>query len=454
MSRFLTTSVAYIGLRQVLIFLALTMLTMGFVYLFEATYIDKVSQRQLSEFIHAAEMADQRGGPQQVLKMLTIQENSPKERGSCYALLLDARGRKLAGRLELWPLAIKPFQPPKLFWTTPGFLTDTEEDEPTYWPAMATVLSDGSRLLVVRHQELGEKIREVAIPTIWLTLLSFTLGAFYMVFTLGMRLLEKVDALNIVLAEFEEGDLSRRVAIRGEKDEFALLGTHLNSLFDRMESLITSLRRVTADVAHDLRSPLARISTRLEVTLLNPQEEKEYRKVLEETLRDTKYLTDTFNSLLYIGQLEAERVPLKKQTLNLSLLVEEMVGLYAEEDDTIHQSIQSEVVFTGERELLQRVLSNLLENAIKFSPEPGSITVLLSRQERFVELVVSDRGIGIPPEARRLVFERFYRLDAARSTWGSGLGLSLVRAAVKAHGGEVILGDNHPGLRVVVRLPL
>lgn len=275
-----------------------------------------------------------------------------------------------------------------------------------------------------------------------------------MVFTLGMRLLEKVDALNIVLAEFEEGDLSRRVAIRGEKDEFALLGTHLNSLFDRMESLITSLRRVTADVAHDLRSPLARISTRLEVTLLNPQEEKEYRKVLEETLRDTKYLTDTFNSLLYIGQLEAERVPLKKQTLNLSLLVEEMVGLYAEEDDTIHQSIQSEVVFTGERELLQRVLSNLLENAIKFSPEPGSITVLLSRQERFVELVVSDRGIGIPPEARRLVFERFYRLDAARSTWGSGLGLSLVRAAVKAHGGEVILGDNHPGLRVVVRLPL
>lgn len=454
MSRFLTTSVAYIGLRQVLVFLAFTLTTMGLVYLLEATYIDKVSKHQLTEFVHSAQMADRRGGVPQVQKMLAIHEKTPKERGSCYALLVDAKGRKLAGRLESWPATIKPSEPPKLFKTTPQFLEATEEDVPTYWPAVAVVLGDGSILLVVRHQEFGERIREVAIPTLWLTLVSFTLGAFYMVFTLGIRLLEKVDALNVVLAEFEDGDLSRRVATRGEKDEFALLGSHLNSLFDRMESLITSLRRVTADVAHDLRSPLTRISTRLEVTLLNTKDEQEYRRVIEETLRDTQYLTATFNSLLYIGQLEAERVPLKKQRLNLSVLVEEMVSLYAEADDTIHQSIEPDISFTGERELLQRVLSNLLENAIKFSPEPGTITVSLTKRERFVELAVGDRGPGIPSEARRLVFERFYRLDAARSTSGSGLGLSLVRVAVRAHGGEVYLKDNNPGLRVVVRLPL
>lgn len=453
MKRFIDTSIARIGWRQIQIFLVITVLTMSLVYLFEATYIGSESKARLREITQAAQLADARGGLSDVLKEISYRENLPKERGSCYTMLVAPNGRKIGGSLDFWPPNIDLSGTPRLFWTTPEFLASTKEDDPTYWPGEGVELRDGTRLLVVRHQELGEEIREVAIPTLWLTLLSFTLGAFLMVFSLGITLLKRVNSLNRILQSFEEGDFSQRVPALEGKDEFELLGSHLNSMFNRVEGLVVSLRRVTADVAHDLRNPLTRICSRLEVTLLKPHPREVYEEVLTETLEDLKHLTDTFNSLLYIGQLEAERVPIKKQELDLSELVDEMAGLYSEDDNPIAMDIQSGLAIKGERELLQRVLSNLLENALKFSPEPGTVSVTLEREQKECVLKVKDRGPGIPEESRGLVFERFFRAETARSTPGSGLGLSLVRAAVRAHGGSVTLHGNDPGLCVEVRLP-
>lgn len=452
MKRFVDTSVAKIGWRHIKIFLAVTLLTMSLVYLFEACYIGSESAERLQEITSAIQLADSRGGLRGVLEELTYRENVRKERGSCYTMLVDSRGRKLAGALEVWPPEILVGREPKLFWTTPEFLASTKEDDPTYWPGVAVALRDGSRLLVVRHQELGEEIREMAIPTLWLTLLSFTFGALLMVFSLGMSLLRRVDHFNQVLQCFEDGDLSQRVLQQNNRDEFDLLATHLNSMFNRVEGHVGNLRRLTADVAHDLRGPLTRISSRLEVTLLKSHERPYYEQILQDTLRDLNGVTDTFNSLLYIGRLEAERVPLEKQSLDLAALVEDMVSLYSQDEHSIDTWIEP-VLIDGERELLQRVLSNLLENALKFSPQPGTVSVTLMEGNRECLLMVSDRGPGIPEPDRELVFERFYRAEAARSTPGSGLGLSLVRAAVRAHGGRVVLADNGPGLCVTVRLP-
>jgi len=252
-----------------------------------------------------------------------------------------------------------------------------------------------------------------------------------------------------------EGELSRRVSLSGQDDEFDELASHLNAMLERNEKLITGMRQVTDNVAHDLRRPLARVRNRIEVTLMERRNSDDYRMVLEETLEDANELMKTFKALLEIAQAEAGSFRGEWKAVDLSTMLEELGGLYLDEAEVRHKRFELQIKpglkVTGNRHLLAQAISNLLDNAFKYTPNSSTIRLQAVLEAGHVLLSVSDNGPGIAVEQRDKVFERFVRLEPDRSTMGNGLGLSLVKAVAGLHKAELTLEDNQPGLRVVLR---
>ncbi|MCP5421029.1 MAG: HAMP domain-containing protein [Gammaproteobacteria bacterium] len=318
---------------------------------------------------------------------------------------------------------------------------------------LMTVLPNNYRLLVGRDLNderalLNHNLR-VVLLVIVITVLLATLGSV----VLGRHTLRRIDAVNRTANAIVAGDLTRRVAITPRNDEFDELGRMLNAMLERIEQLMTGMRQVTDNVAHDLRSPLNRLRNRLDITLLEARTPDEYRSVLEQSIGETDEILKTFNALLSIAQAEAG-IQRDWSQLDLATLVEDLADLYGalaeERGIAFHWSIESQAQVRGNRQLLAQALSNLLDNAVKYTPTGGHIELKSTLIDKAPALVVSDSGPGIPSSLRERVLERFVRLDNARSSPGNGLGLSLVKAVARLHGAVLRLEDNQPGLRVMV----
>jgi signal transduction histidine kinase len=245
--------------------------------------------------------------------------------------------------------------------------------------------------------------------------------------------------------------------MRGTDDEFDRLARSLNEMLARIEELMTGMRVVTDSVAHDLRSPLTRLKARLELALAKPEDPAEHGEALETALEETDGLLKMLSSLLEIARTEAGLDRGHMAAIDLGDMIDNLAELYepAAEEKGLSLDVEtaSDAIVTGHRELLAQAASNLIENAIKFSDEGGSIDVQVRRVEGSTTLVISDRGPGIPEADRDAVLQRFVRLDSARSTRGTGLGLSLVAAVAKLHGATLEFGDNAPGLVVTLTFP-
>lgn len=423
---------------------------MGAVLWLESHFISDKAIHTLRESEKALQESYRRAGLPGVISEVERESRSFRTGGDAlYYLLVDGSGQHLAGRLMEIPVG-RFSESPQLFWTTKEFLRATHEDEPTYWPGVLIPFPDGSQCFISLHYELGEEIREIALPTLLLSILITLIWSSILSVSLNRTLYSRVAHVNQVIYSYQKGDLSKRLDTSAVDDEFEALSSHLNSLFENLERLIIGMRRVTADVAHDLRSPLTRVKTRFEVTLLSEREPEEYVEVLEESLEDVSRLVDVFNSLLKLGQLEAKKEPFERKKVDLNDIVSKLSSLFqgtrleVESDDNCY--------VMGNTDLLLRMLSNLVENALKFSPEEQPVRLSVRRVNGEIAIYVQDRGPGIPAEKHGLVTERFYRGDRARSTPGNGLGLSLVKAVVDNLDGKLLLEDNAPGLRVVVRL--
>lgn len=376
-----------------------------------------------------------------------------------FFLLASAAGERIAGNLIGWPKESEiPFDDAiESVWLEDNILPIKVDDDEVYWPVIATEFSDGTRLLITRSVAQLQKLNEL-VDVLVEVLGAAMLLSVAMSISIGRTILRRIEAVSVTATEIMAGDLSRRIAVSTRNDEFDTLAGRLNAMLERIEALITGIRNVTDDVAHDLRSPLTRLRNNLEITLLEKRGEQEYRHAIAKAVEETESLINTFNSLLRIAQVESGNHRDQWERFDLGALVSDLANIYrplAEERG--QQLIESGVgscSLLGNRDLIAQVFSNLLDNAVKYTPRAGVIELQMKRAAGCVEVTVSDTGPGIPAADRKRVFDRFTRLDASRSLPGNGLGLSLVRASCRLHGADIVLEDADPGLAVKIRFPL
>ncbi len=314
-------------------------------------------------------------------------------------------------------------------------------------------LRGGFRLLVGR--DLGEQLRFSSVLAgalrFWLFAVVVMAGATW--FFVSRRVMKRIDGIAATSQTIMHGDLSRRLPIAGNGDEFDRLATNLNDMLERIELLMQGMKDVTDNIAHDLKTPLNRMRTRVETVLREGKGEGDYREALQATIEDSDNLIRIFDALLRIARVEAMSPEAGMEPFDLKAVVEEMADLYAplieDEGGRLSLDVGEAGKVIGSRDLIAQAVVNLIENALKYGrPETGEPVISIKaalRGDRMV-LSVSDNGPGISGQDRERVTGRFVRLDASRSEPGYGLGLSLVRAIARLHGGQLHLQDAGPGL--------
>lgn len=443
-----------IALRYAGINAVLLMLGLGLLFWAGSRYVDEQISTGLKQRANELVRIDQAKGRNALIETLNAQQTIDVKYRRHF-LLISADGQILAGDLQAWPSALEHYGRVSNIWIDGSLVKRQGESVDGYWPMIAEHLPDGARLLLAQGLEQAEELQEIMLSTI-ITILLVSVGlALAMGWFIGRTLLARIDKINATALAITSGDLSRRVPLGDRHDEFDELAAHLNTMLLRIEQLLNGMRQVTDNVAHDLRKPLSRLRNRLEITLLEQREPAEYRQVIGETIEDADDLIRTFNALLEIAQTEAGSFRGEWQSVDLSSLLTELGRLYRElaetENKTLSIRVQGGLHVAGNRHLLAQAVSNLLDNAIKFSSAAGKIALEAWQREDGVTVQISDNGPGIPADRYVYVMERFSRLDNARSMSGSGLGLSLVKAVTELHKAELKLADNRPGLRAMIK---
>lgn len=371
-------------------------------------------------------------------------------------LLVDRNFTPLAGNISRWP----DERPDAEGWVTfrLEFPESEEEAAVNFGRARQFDLSGGLHLLVGNDVRERARVQNLVAETLGWGLAVILVLSLAGALLMSRRLLTRIDDINAACREIMGGHLDRRVPASARGDEFDEVAGNLNAMLDRIERLLDATKEVSDNIAHDLRSPLARLRSRLELLLLENPGLDDYREATARTLAEVDQLLKTFAALLAIAEAEAGAAQRRFAPLDLADLVGDVAELYeplAEAEGlALRPSIAGSARIRGDRDVLFQVLSNLLDNAVKYAPKGTEIGLDLAHDDVEARIVVADRGAGIPPELREKVLERFFRAESSRSTEGSGLGLSLVAAAAKLHGGRIVLEDNAPGLRAVLSLPM
>jgi len=274
---------------------------------------------------------------------------------------------------------------------------------------------------------------------------------------LSAGFLRRVESVNRTARQIMAGRLDSRVTVRDNGDELDRLAANLNAMLDRMQALMESLKQVSNDIAHDLRTPLARLRQNLETAKGSATTVAEFRSSTDAAISETDSLLRTFSALLRIAQIESGARKSGFTSVDLSEVFELVASTFAPVAEDLGHRLNSEIEehisISGDRDLLLQLATNLVENAIRHTPEGTDIEVRLKKKGDAIIATVLDNGQGIPEEERAKVFRRFYRLEASRTTPGSGLGLALVAAVAELHGARISLSDQGPGLLVEVCFP-
>ena len=365
-------------------------------------------------------------------------------------LLADSRLRPIAGNLEVWPRQVTD---------------DVEWDEIPIDRAgvrgLARIrqflLPGGYHLLVGRDVQARAQLRRIlGDALIWAPSIVVALGV---AGALAVRSLFRITIADVAAtaAAFSRGDLTRRVRVTGMGDEFDRLAEEINRMLDRVAGLMDGVRQVSNAIAHDLRTPITRARARLEDAARNARTEGDLHAAIERAQADLDGIVSVFQALLRIAEIEAGARRSAFARVDLGPLLFDLAELYTaaaeERGQVLAQDIPPILPAFGDRDMLQQAVANLLDNALKFSPPGSTIRLAAGAAGRMLEISVADQGPGIPEADRARATERFFRGESARSTPGSGLGLSLVQAVALLHGGTLRLEDARPGLRAVIAIP-
>jgi signal transduction histidine kinase len=362
-------------------------------------------------------------------------------------LLQDADGRKITGNI--------PAMTPVLGPTT---LARRIDGQLLQIRAHGYRLPNGDYLLVGQDTTTLQEMNALILRTFAVEIVITFLLAGVGTAIVGTTVLKRVDIVNRTARSIMAGELSQRVPIRGTHDEFDELAEAMNAMLDRIEDLMRSMRQVSNDIAHDLRTPLTRLRQRLELAKRRDLTVADLHEVLGHSISQVDSILETFGALLRIAQIEAGGRVSGKRVIDVSALLSGIVEDFspAAEDRGLRldANVGRDLRVSADPELLTQMVANLVDNAIRYCPPGSHIRVQANAVDDQLEVAVCDTGPGIPAQERENVLRPFYRLESSRTTEGSGLGLSLVAAIAKRHEAKLSLADNDPGLRVSVLFPM
>lgn len=453
LKRLLRTTAFRAALLYACVFSLLSALGLSFIYWSSAAYIDEQIDTRLQLESEVLINLYQRQSMPALLESIRRRTQIDQQLIYFYALW-GPDSQALAGRLSAWPNMLNTQQTYTTLRLGDVVQVQNSRRANDLIRVLVTELPGNYRLLVGRdlHEEqaLLAYTLNITLAVIALIFLFAVAGSFMF----GQAALRRIDAVSRTASEIMAGDLSQRIRLSGRDNEFDELGRKLNEMLERIEQLMAGMRQVTDNVAHDLRKPLNRMRNRLEVTLLEARNEEEYHAVLEQSITDADELLKTFNALLSIAQAEAGVKRNDWAKVDLAVLIEDLADLYgAVAEDQGRQfdwQVELGLSLFGNRQLLAQAIGNLLDNAVKYTPEGGKIALYAGHEQGKIVIRVTDTGSGIAASDRERVLQRFVRLDSARSHPGNGLGLSLVKAVAKLHRASLELGDNQPGLSVTL----
>ena len=426
---------------------ALTIAALGMAVYFAA---DSEISRQQDEGIRveALELSDEyrREGLDHLVRSINAREAGGGSNSFSYALF-DGRGARIAGTLPIRSPAKGQHK------------IAVRDSDNAIVPArlLSTDVAPGLRLAVAldNHaiEQVDRTILTLCLAAFALAIIVGAVGALM----LGGYLQRRLEAMVATAQEIAGGNIDRRVPLSPRGDEFDRLGGALNAMLDRIAQLLENLRQISSDVAHDLRTPLARLRVEIELAQNGAPDPVQQREALDRALRQSDELLRLFSAILRISEVEGGSLARSFGTIDVSALVEDLSESYApaviDGGRTLTQRVLPGLTVRGDRQLIAQALINLLDNAQRHTPVGTAITLRADRARDGVELIVADDGPGVPEADRERVVQLFVRLEASRTRGGHGLGLNLVSAIAVAHGGQLVIGDNEPGLRATVWLP-
>jgi signal transduction histidine kinase len=365
------------------------------------------------------------------------------------AALFDDSGTLLAGRADL-PMIVG--------WReVPARLVHLNEAGDEYSEtALLYGRRVGDRILVLGEgMHVAEDTGEALLTGLLSSLVFVALVGFVGASLIAWRVDRRMRRTEEALAAYATGKTSIRLPVTGANDELDRMALAVNRVLDRVGALIETIRQITVDAAHDLKTPLTRLRYRLAEAEETP-DSADVKAIVSAAAADAEQIVATFDALLRIAQIEAGALRVRFAQVDLSNVLETVADAYGLDVEQTGQHLETRIASSlfvnGDRELLIQAFANLAENAIRHAGPDATITIE-AMGDSSVQASVSDNGPGVPEADRERVLLRFVRLDASRSTPGTGLGLSLVKAIADLHGASLILSDNGPGLRVTITFP-
>lgn len=458
-----------ITLVYVLLFGLSVAIILGFVYWSTIAYQNSQTEDSINVEIEELSRVYQNRGYPGLVTTLSQRVEQQSLGDSMLYLLTDSQFRPLVTNISGWP---------RLAFDREGGWIDFRLDDSRVrgnqeFSARARVLEFDNRynLLVGRAMRDLANLKElVGRALIWGLMLTVALGLIggYM---LRQTLRSRLGAINQTSRQIMQGDLRRRIATRGTEDEFDELANNLNSMLDQIEHGMEGVRRVSDNIAHDLKTPLARLKNKIEELKFHVAGRPTEEIALDNIIQEADGLLATFNALLRIARIEYSEQHQAFTTLDVNSILSDLLELYEplveEKGQTLTVVLGPAIEFEADRDMLFQAFANLIDNAIKYTPEGGEISIssgLGEGSENSTEVArdevsngykswyveIADDGPGIPEEEHEKVVQRFYRIDPSRTTPGSGLGLALVFAVLKLHKLDLSFADNDPGLKVRV----
>ena len=363
--------------------------------------------------------------------------------------LVGADGKLIAGDLRIPPANVGADG-----WTDAQEADDEglAESKPEVIRSLVTPLAEGSFLLVGDERRRSDEILAGVLSALaWAVAATLALGTIGGLW-LSALFLGRIDSMRQTAGQLMAGDWSGRIPLSRTDDDLSALARTFNRLFDRIEKLMQANKHVSADIAHDLRKPLAGVLRRLEAARDEPLTGAS-RRAIDGAIGDVEGVLDTFNALLRIGQIEAGARRAGFRPLDLAEIAREVAETFApaaeDGEKKLVQRLDVPLPIAGDRELLVQMIANLIDNALRHTSVGARIEVGGERTPDGISLTVSDNGAGVAPDDMAAIFQRFYRASGSRHA-GTGLGLALVAAIADLHSLDCRASDNHPGLRVTL----